>query len=484
MSSPPIRISPVELHDITKRFGNLIALDSVSLAIRRNRITALLGENGAGKTTLMRIAFGLLQPDAGFISIDGQRVQLASPADAIAAGIGMVHQQFSLIPAMTVAENVALGGKGRYSFDRTAGILADVANRTGLTLDPKRRVAELGSADRQKLEIIRTLVHSASVMILDEPTAVLTATDTDELFVHLKNFARGGGAVVLITHKLADAVAHADDVVVLRKGRVVLSSAMGAVDEMVLAEAMLGSNQSHVSTEIGPEAVTSAPIASLVDAVLPDDRMRKGMTLDIRSGEIVGVAALDGAATSLLRILAGRTNVISGQVTLPSNIGFVPENRRDEALIGDFSLTENFALGSIAHRRGVMDWEAVAHDTEQVLSRFDVRTTGIDASPDQLSGGNQQRFVLGRELHNDPRMLILENPTQGLDLNAASFIHEQLRQSRNAGAAVVFYSSDLDELAELSDYVLVVSGAGIVRVDPNRAEIGKALLGTRAHDAG
>jgi simple sugar transport system ATP-binding protein len=196
------------------------------------------------------------------------------------------------------------------------------------------------------------------------------------------------------------------------------------------------------------------------------------------------VAALDGAATLLLRVLAGRTNVISGQVTLPSSIGFVPENRRDEALIGDFSLAENFALGSIAHRRGVMDWEMVAHDTEQVLSRFDVRTTGIDASPDQLSGGNQQRFVLGRELHSDPQILVLENPTQGLDLNATSFVHERLRQSRNAGAAVVFYSSDLDELAELSDYVLVVSGAGIIRVDPNRAEIGKVLLGTRAQDAG
>ena len=196
------------------------------------------------------------------------------------------------------------------------------------------------------------------------------------------------------------------------------------------------------------------------------------------------MAALDGAATSLLRVLAGRTNVISGQVTLPSSIGFVPENRRDEASDRRFSLAENFALGSIAHRRGVMDWESVAHDTEQVVSGFDVRTTGIDASPDQLSGGNQQRFVLGRELYNEPRMLILENPTQGLDLNAASFIHERLRQSRNAGAAVVFYSSDLDELADLSDYVLVVSGTGVVRVEPSRVEIGNALLGTRVHDAG
>ena len=432
----------------------------------------------------MRIAFGLLQPDAGFISVEGQKVHLASPADAIAAGIGMVHQQFSLIPAMTVAENVALGGRGRYSFDRTAGILADVANRTGLALDPKRRVAELGSADRQKLEIIRTLAHNASVMILDEPTAVLTAKDTEELFVHLKNFARGGGAVVLITHKLADAVAHADEVVVLRKGRVVLSSAMSAVDETILAEAMLGSNPSRASTVIEANAVVSTPIASLLNAVLRDDRIRQEITLDIRGGEIIGVAALDGAATSLLRVLAGRARVNSGQVMLPSSMGFVPENRREEALIGDFSLSENFALGSIAQRSGLIEWDSVGHDAEQVISGFDVRTTGIDASHDQLSGGNQQRFVLGRELYGNPQMLILENPTQGLDLNATSFIHERLRQSRNAGAAVVFYSSDLDELVELSDRVLIVSGAGVRQVAPDRAEIGKALLGTRIHDAG
>ena len=262
MSAPHVHTPLVELHEITKRFGNLIALDSVSLTIRHGRITALLGENGAGKTTLMRVAFGLIQPDAGFISIEGRRLRLAFPSDAIAAGIGMVHQQFSLIPAMTVAENVALGVRGRYSLDRTAAMLADVARRTGLELDPERQVAGLGSADRQKLEIIRTLAHNAKVMILDEPTAVLTARDTTELFVHLKEFARTGGAVVLITHKLRDALAHADDVTVLRKGRVVLSSDMSAVNEASLAEAMLGSVPSRPHTENRMPSA-SIPVASL-----------------------------------------------------------------------------------------------------------------------------------------------------------------------------------------------------------------------------
>ena len=483
MSPQEIHASPVELHEITKRFGALVALDAVSLAVQRGRIAALLGENGAGKTTLMRIAFGLVQPDSGFITIEGERLTLASPADAISAGIGMVHQQFSLIPAMTVAENVALGGKGRYSFDRMVEVLADIAARTGLELDPHRRVSELGSADRQKLEIIRTLAHNARVMILDEPTAVLTAKDTEELFVHLKDFARGGGAVVLITHKLADALAHADDVTVLRKGRVVLSSEMTAVTETSLAEAMLGSAPSRVSVAPAQPASSFIPIASLRNAILPDDRMRQEISLDINAGEIVGVAALDGAATPLLRVLAGRARVRSGEVTLPSSTGFVPENRKDEALIGEFSLTENFALGSIKNLHGMVSWGLLERDAAKVISDFDVRTTGVDVSPDRLSGGNQQRFVLGRELYNDPQLLILENPTQGLDLNATSFIHEHLRHSRNAGAAVVFYSSDLDELAELSDRVLVVSGKGVSSVRPERAEIGTALLGTRENNA-
>lgn len=483
MSAPHVHTPLVELHEITKRFGNLVALDRVSLTIRHGRITALLGENGAGKTTLMRIAFGLIQPDAGFISIEGRRLRLAFPSDAIAAGIGMVHQQFSLIPAMTVAENVALGGRGRYSLDRTAAMLADVARRTGLELDPERQVAELGSADRQKLEIIRTLAHNAKVMILDEPTAVLTARDTTELFAHLKEFASTGGAVVLITHKLRDALAHADDVTVLRKGRVVLSSDMSAVNEASLAEAMLGSVLSRPYAE-NRRPSASIPVASLEKVVVRDGRSTQQLTLDIMPGEIVGVAALDGAATPLLRTLSGRAAVVSGKVQLPSRIGFVPENRRDEALIGEFTLAENFALSTIGEHGGMMDWGSLERNTKKIVSDFDVHATGIDDSPDQLSGGNQQRFVLGRELHGDPPLLILENPTQGLDLNATAFIHERLRQFRNSGAAVVFYSSDLDELAELSDRVLVVSGKGVMSVTPDRSEIGMALLGTQQKDAG
>lgn len=465
---------PLALNGITKRFGSLTALDDVTFAVTAGRVHALLGENGAGKTTLMRIAFGMLRPDSGSVAVDGHDTAFASPAEAIASGIGMVHQQFSLVPAMSVAENVALGGRGRYSFRETAGLLADIAKRTGLELDPSDRVADLGNADRQKLEIIRTLVHNARVMILDEPTAVLTPKDTGELFAQLRAFAEAGGAVVLITHKLADAIEHADDVTVLRHGRVVLSASMNDVDEIVLATAMLGAPVSRSTMMDKPLTSHRDVVASLVNVKFSSQQLE--VTFEIRANEIVGVAALDGAATSLLRVLAGRGSAPEGTVNRPSRIGFVPENRQEEALIHDFTLTENLALASAGDRRGLMDWREFTIQTSAVIGEFDVRTDGPDQTPAELSGGNQQRFVLGRELRDNPTLLVLENPTQGLDLNAAAFIHSRMRSARNTGSAIVFYSSDLDELADLSDRVLVISKSGITEVSPDRNAIGNALL--------
>jgi len=470
----------LELDEITKRFGSLVALDNVSLKIRRGRITALLGENGAGKTTLMRIAFGMIQPDSGSISVNGAATLLRSPADAIRSGIGMVHQQFSLVPAMTVAENVALGGRGKYSTSRVVGQLTEIAERTGLSLDPHARVADLGSADRQKLEIIRTLAHDASILILDEPTAVLTVSDVSELFRQLKAFAAGGGSVVLITHKLADARAHADDVAVLRRGELVLSSMMDSVTEDSLAEAMLGTAMKSRSSNAPHKTTASTPLASFRSAVFIDTPLRKPVDLEINAGEIVGIAALEGAARTMLRVLAGRGQIISGNAHLPEEIGFVPENRKDEALVADFSLSENLALRNAGTRTGLIDWAAVHDQTQEVIREFNVRTRSSEVIPSQLSGGNQQRFVLGRELQNNPQLLVLENPTQGLDVNAAAFVHDRLRQARDAGAAVVYYSSDLDELAEISDRVIVVSTTGIKTVRPDKTEIGDALLGVEA----
>ena len=476
--------SPIlALNDITKRFNGISALESVSLSIEAGRITALLGENGAGKTTLMRIAFGMIQPDAGSILVDGRRAHFHSPSDAIAAGIGMVHQQFSLIPAMTVSENVALGGKGRFSSKEIASRLHEVSERTGLTIDPHARVADLSSAERQKLEIIRTIAHDARVMILDEPTAVLTPRDTAELFTQLRAFAVSGGAVILITHKLTDALEHGDDVSVLRRGHLVLSSRMSELTEATLVTAMLG-NAPHVLSAGESRPAPSRVAASLVQATIHTKSRLTAMTvtLQVRAGEIVGVSGLDGAATPLLRVLAGRVKPVSGEVKLPQEIGFVPENRRDEALIEDFSLAENFALAGAGRRQGLMQWHAMEADTRDVISVFDVRTPGTAAFPAKLSGGNQQRFVLGRELIKRPDLLVLENPTQGLDVNASVFVHERIRRARNDGAAVVFYSSDVDELASLSDRVVVVSGSSLTEVSADRDEIGRALLSVERND--
>jgi len=467
----------IELHDITKRFGSVVAVENVSLQIRAGRIKALLGENGAGKTTLMRIAFGMIQPDAGWISVNGERMKLPSPSRAIAAGIGMVHQQFSLIPAMTVVENIALGGTGRFSAGEVANTLTDISRRTGLELDPFATVADLSNADRQKLEIIRALAHKASVLILDEPTAVLTPGDVAELFRQLKSFAQAGGAVVLITHKLADAREHADDVTVLRRGRLVLNDEMSATTDESLAAAMLGASRDLSVAQHRSAPAAAGSVVSMQSVILGDGPRRRPVSLEIDRGKIVGVAALDGAATTLLRTIANRVKPLSGTITLPERIGFVPENRKDEALIADFSLAENLALGDASALRGVMDWKALADETAEVIHAFDVRTTGVDVSPAKLSGGNQQRFVLGRELRGNPPLLVLENPTQGLDLNAAHFVHERLREARDNGAAVVFYSSDLDELADLSDRVLVISRESVISVSADRDSIGRALLG-------
>jgi simple sugar transport system ATP-binding protein len=482
-SNRPLTSPILALDDITKRFGGFSALENVSLSIEAGRITALLGENGAGKTTLMRIAFGMIRPDAGSILVDGKVAQFHSPADAIAAGIGMVHQQFSLIPAMTVAENVALGGKGRYSSGEIASRLREVSDRTGLTIDPHAQVADLSSAERQKLEIIRTVAHGARVMILDEPTAVLTPRDTAELFTQLRAFAMSGGAVILITHKLTDALEHADDVSVLRRGQLVLSSTMSGLSEPALVTAMLGDTPHALSARESRPRL-SRVVASLVQATVHTRSRLTAMsvTFQVRAGEIVGVSALDGAATPLLRVLAGRVKAASGEVELPQKIGFIPENRREEGLIEDFSLAENLALAGAGRRRGLMQWSAMEAATRDVISVFDVRTPDTAASPAKLSGGNQQRFVLGRELIQSPDLLVLENPTQGLDVNASVFVHERIRRARNDGAAVVFYSSDVDELAQLSDRVVVISGSSLTEVSPDRDEIGRALLGAERDD--
>ncbi len=469
------------LHEVSKKFGNVIALDKASLTLRKGSIHALLGENGAGKTTLMRIAFGLIRPDSGSIDVKGKRVDFASPAQAIASGIGMVHQQFSLVPEMTVAENVALGGRGRYDAKTTARRIEAISNRIGMQLDPFAKVKTLTSSQRQKLEIVRTFAHDASILILDEPTAVLTPRDIGDLFAQLRKFAAEGGSVILITHKLRDAIDNADDVTVLRRGKCVLASPMQLVDQGTLALAMLGSSTVTPPSAPRPATNLSRVVVKFDDVFFEDERRvarLENASLQVAAGEIVGVAALEGAASQMLGLMAGRLQPTSGTIKLPTAIGFVPEDRSEEAVIPAQTLIENTALANAGARSRMIDWHNVRTQTTHIIADFSVRASGPTAAMSELSGGNQQKFVLGRELKDHPALLVLENPTQGLDVHAANAIHEKIKAAANDGTAIVIYSSDLDELAALSDRVLVVSRGRIAAARPDKESIGSLLLET------
>jgi len=471
----------LNLQEISKSFGKVVALDRASFAVRKGSIHALLGENGAGKTTLMRIAFGLIKPDSGSIDVKGKRVHFSSPADAIGAGIGMVHQQFSLVPEMTVAENVALGGRGRYDANETARCIKAISSRMGTQLDPFVKVSTLTSSQRQKLEIVRTFAHDACILILDEPTAVLTPQDIGDLFSQLRQFASSGGSVILITHKLRDAVENADEVTVLRRGRCVLSSPMHLVDQKTLASAMLGTSSAARTFEAPHVKTEASVVLDLEDVSFQDERRIERLekiSLRVVEGEIVGVAALEGAARHMLRIIADRLQPTSGNIKRPETIGFVPEDRVDDAVIPELTLNENMALGNADSRRGLIDWRYITRQTTQTIESFSVRAPGARAPMSELSGGNQQKFVLGRELIENPSLLVLENPTQGLDVHATDAIHEKIRSAAAGGTAVVIYSSDLDELAAISDRVIVVSQKGLARTSPEKDSIGRLLLET------
>lgn len=486
----------LELTQISKRFGSIEALAAASLHVRPQTVHALLGENGAGKTTLMRVAYGACRPDAGTIRVDGTLANFHSSADAIARGIGMVHQHFALVPAMTVAENVALGMRGRYHAAAAADRVRRLGDQTGLVLDPEARVESLPVGAQQRLEIVKALARDARILILDEPTAVLPPQESEELFRWIRRFRDAGNAVVLITHKLREALAVADDVTVLRHGATVLTGQAAALDEPALVTALLGSEGEGATgaavwgAPLSPPAAaipsrrpgTRSIVASLRDVAIGrthDRRVLSDTTLEVHEGEIIGVAAVEGSGQrELLRLLAGRLVPTHGTVSLPESVAFIPEDRHRDALVLEMTLVENVALRSLGQRRGRVPWDALRHDTETILADFDVRTTGTGARADALSGGNQQKLVLGRELATRPALVIAENPTRGLDIRATAAVQAQLRTARDAGSAVVLYSSDLDEVLTLADRMLVLHAGHVQEIyAPTRDNVGRAMLG-------
>lgn len=469
----------LSLANITKRFEMNTAVDDVSLDVRAGTVHALLGENGAGKTTLMRIAFGLVAPDSGHVrGRSGQRV--ASATGAIAAGLGMVHQHFTNVPAMTVAENVALGGRGRFSRLAAEQRVADIAARTGLALDARARAADLTVGAQQRLEIVKALARDARVLILDEPTAVLAPNEIEELLRWIRGFADAGNAVVLITHKLREALEIADDITVLRRGRVALRAEAATVSLDALSRALLGEDSPASDWPPSPpaagEEVARAEEISIVDA--RGVQTIRDASFVVRSGDIVGITAVEGAGQhDLLRALSSRATIQSGALRVPVSVGFVPEDRQRDALVLDFTVTENLALRGSGRRRGRLNSSAERTTARGAIANYDVRG-GDETTPARaLSGGNQQKLVLARELADAPRLVVVENPTRGLDIRATRAVHDRLRAAAAGGAGVVVYSSDLDEVLSLASRVLVVYAGTVRECVRDRDVVGRAMLG-------
>ncbi|MBX3145123.1 MAG: ATP-binding cassette domain-containing protein [Gemmatimonadales bacterium] len=467
-------MTPVlELAGIGKRYGSVQALDGADFVLAPGEVHALLGENGAGKSTLMQVAFGLVEPDTGSIRIRGEAVRLAGPRDAKARGLGMVHQHFTSVPAMTVRENLWLAaGRVRHPAGSppAPGSVSDrldgTRTRLWQGLDPSVRAEDLGVGAKQRLEILQALATGASVLLLDEPTGLLTQDETTELLQLLRAFADRGGAVVLITHKLAEALAVADRVTVLRRGKTVWSGTAAAQNATTLAAAMLGAgtDRSEQPQAPGPAGDVVVQVSGLV----------------VRAGEIVGVAAVEGnGERELLRTIAGvEARASDGLVASP--VVFIPGDRTTEGLIPGFSLTENLVLGQLDRwsRGGWINWRGAADRTGRLLGEHDVRAPGAGALARTLSGGNQQKLILARALDLAPRVVVAENPTRGLDLQATAAVHARLRSAAAGGAGVLVYSADLDEILELASRVVVVHRGVVLPVPQgaSRAELGRLML--------
>jgi simple sugar transport system ATP-binding protein len=473
-------VPALALEHVAKRFGDVAALIDASLTLRPGSVHALLGENGAGKTTLMRVAFGMLSPDSGTVRVGGSAIRYRSPSEAIGLGIAMVHQHFTLVPAMTVSENLALGGEGRFDSRKTSGIVRRIAQETGLTLDPEARVRELSIASQQRLELLKALSRHARILIFDEPTAVLAPAEAGDLLRRFRELANTGHSIVLITHKLREALSVADDITVLRRGVTVLSKPRNELDESSLIDAMIGQGEIRPRRARGFAAPLATVIAARDVSITDAHRARRihGATFDVHGAEIVGVAAVDGSGQrELLRAVARRVPISSGLLELPRVVGFVPDDRQRDGLVMEMSITENYALRDSGSRRGLVRWTNFANGAQRIVDEFDVRVSSVDATSGSLSGGNQQKFIVGRELEGPPAALVVEGPTRGLDIRATAFVHDRLLQARADGVAIMLYSADIDEVIELSDRVLVVYGGHVRQVERTRDAIGRAMVG-------
>ena len=505
----------LELQGITKRFGSLVANDGISLSVTPGQVHALLGENGAGKTTLMNVLYGLLQPDEGEIHIDGKAASFHSPKDAIGAGIGMVHQHFMLVPPFTVAENVTLGIEqvrpgGLLDAGRTRREVRDLSHRYGMDVDPDAVVEDLPVGIQQRVEIVKALVRNASVLVLDEPTAVLTPGETQELFRIIRQLRDGGTSIIFISHKLKEVQEIADTITVLRRGKVVGERKPPAT-EADLAALMVGRD---VQLRVSKAPATPGDVVLSVDGLVVPAAISSvhgtpaaasthapvdGLSFDVRAGEILGIAGVQGnGQTELCEALMGLLPATAGSVTLSgtdlthatprarldAGIAYIPEDRREDGLVGSFSVAENLVLNSYDRKpfaRGItMNLSAIAANAAARIKEFDVRT-GSPATPaGTLSGGNQQKVILARELGHGTKLLIASQPTRGLDVGSIEFVHRRIVEQRDQGVAVLIVSSELDEIYALADRIAVIYEGKITGFRPpevDATELGRLMAG-------
>jgi general nucleoside transport system ATP-binding protein len=493
--------SPSELalrmSGVTKRFGDVVANDDVGLDLRRGEVLGLLGENGAGKSTLMNVLYGLLRPDAGRIEVHGREVEIASPADALGHGIGMVHQHFMLIPAFSVVENLVLGAepvrRGVVERVRARDAVLEIAGRFGLEVDPDATVADLGVAARQRVEILRALYRGARILVLDEPTAVLTPQESERLFGVLAGMAQAGMSIVLISHKLHELLAVTQRVTVLRDGRVVRTVTTGETRAAALAALMVG-RETSLELDV-PPARPSAEARLRVRGLVDRGGRLDPVDLEVHGGEIVGLAGVDGSGQAeLTQALAGLIGVHAGTVELDgrdvthapirvrraAGLGYVPDDRSDEGLVLGLPLYENAALGRqrrpSLRRRLLLSPRRMRAHARRLVDAGDVRPRSVEALAGSLSGGNQQKLLMSRELADDPAVLIVSQPTRGVDIAASRAIHRELLAARAAGRGVLLNSLDLDEVKLLSDRIVVMCD-GRVAGELGRDEVSDEALG-------
>ena len=500
----------LELRGITKRFGSLVANDGIDLTVESGEIHALLGENGAGKSTLMNVLYGLLQPDQGQILLDGEPVEFHNPREALAAGIGMVHQHFMLVPVFTVAENVMLGVErtsvlGLLNRRRARQDVLELSSKYGLAIDPDVLVENLPVGIQQRVEIVKALHREASIVILDEPTAVLTPGETNELFRIMRELQASGKSIIFISHKLKEVQEIADRITVIRRGKVVGAPPPTATDEE-LASLMVGraveltvhkepAHPREVTLEVDDLRVESAGGRAVVD----------GISLEVRSGEIVGIAGVQGnGQTELCEAIMGLLPVKSGsiivagqdltgartRVVLESGVSYIPEDRQEDGIVESFSLADNLVL-DVYNRAPFASGLALHIDTiresaAKHMDEYDIRATSIDMTVGTLSGGNQQKVIVARELGREVRLLVANQPTRGLDVGSIEFVHSRLVAARDQGTAVLICSTELDEIFALADRIIVMYEGRIAGIRPPTVsieEIGLLMAGAGSDDS-